>query len=167
MFANASALNAEYDLGVVMKWMACVGGAMAMLAGTAYAGDWRMVGITEGSINLIDASSLRATSSVGKSGWIGFVHAGAGEADYTMANADFVCPTGMMRMVYVYRYRADGSVVNSFPMSEPMSPPPPDSVGAEFVRAACDGRYSDTGFSSLSEMFNEDTKAAARLRSRN
>jgi hypothetical protein len=160
-------LSAWVCLGEIdMRLMVCAIVATAMFAGTAHAGDWRIVGVTENNINLIDASSVRATSSVAKTAWIAFIHGGNHEdgVDYTVVNTDFLCPSGMMRMTYLYAYRADGSLVNSFPMNNTMTPPPPDSVGADFVRAVCEDRYSETGFPSISEMMSDESKAAARLR---
>lgn len=152
-----------------MQLMVCAIVASAMVAGTAHAGDWRMVSLTDSSINLIDASSIRTTSSGSKTAWIAAIHGGENElgVDYTVINSQFMCSSGMMQITYLYQYRADGSVVNSFPVANPMSPQPPDSVGAELVQAVCEGRYSDTAFPSLSEMFSEEAKTAARLRGNN
>lgn len=159
----------EKSSGVGAKMKVITGAVMAMwtLAGAAQAGDWRVVGLNDSSVTLIDASSIRTTSSVGTTAWIGLVHIGEKDdgVDYTMIRTDFLCGSGMMRLVHTYKYRSDGSLVTSFPMTtQTMQPPPPDSVGAEFIRAVCEGAYSEEAFGSLTDLFSDESKAEARAR---
>lgn len=152
-----------------MKLMACAVVAMSMLAGAAQAGDWRLIGVNEGSITLIDASSLRS-DRYSASAWVAFFYGTSHtdpDVDYAMMRTEFGCSSGSLRMTYLYNYRADGSIVRSSEMTAPSNVPPPDSVGASIVRAACEGAYSEGSIAaSLPEMFEEEAIVAARARAR-
>ncbi|MGU3455070.1 surface-adhesin E family protein [Brevundimonas naejangsanensis] len=144
---------------------------MSLVAGAAHAGDWRVVGASDNAITLIDASSLRS-GTYSTSAWVGFIYGSDRtntdpdpDIDFAVVRTEFICSSGTMRMAYLYNYRADGSLVRSSEMTEGFKVPPPDSLGNSVVLAACDGEFSsDTIASTLSEMFNEESKAAARAR---
>lgn len=126
-------------------------GALSLLAGSAVAGDWRVVSYDADDGFVLDISGL---SSVGpkKTGWTAIVHQTRTEgSDYIMVRMEWDCSAETRRGLAFVGY-ADGQQTHASHDESPAQSVVPDTFDYDLFRAACFGEFKipdDQGWPSV------------------
>lgn len=111
--------------------------AATAIAGSATAGDWRMLSYSQSHMSALDRDSLRSSGNL-RNGWVVFILPSEMPMDYFVTRYEWDCSVGRARQIHMVAYR-DGEAIHEEAGSGESEAVTPDSDEATTLQAVCDG----------------------------
>lgn len=124
-----------------MKFVACAGLAMSLIAGAASAGDWRLVSVGRSGATAVDVTSVVRSGDIA-TGWTAvFLPIRRDGMDYALIRQEYGCRETTSTFLSVVSYDEDGQVVDRSDRRRPTISIAPDSNEILMMKAVCSGEF--------------------------
>lgn len=138
-----------------MKLVGCAALALAMIAGAANAGDWRLTTASSKGAIGVDLETVRVDSP--RRAWtvVLFPETNSTGADYALVRVEIDCVAETMAKTNYAVYNAAGSSIERNDRFESSKPVIPDSGEASILDAVCFNRFTipdPSGWTNVNEM---------------
>jgi ribosomal protein L25 (general stress protein Ctc) len=106
-------------------------------AGSANAGDWRLIYVDDRDAIAVEAGSVRRTGTTAV-GWVAIIYAKTESGiDYALSRRQFDCAASTVKTLSILLYTADGESAGSSHNMTETKPVAPDTLEDHTFRAVC------------------------------